>query len=70
MLAFYLYACLALFVVLVCVGLYEDVTGKYDKKFGPNLKSGMFWFMVLAFSTPVHLLLFVGIVYRMIKGDK
>lgn len=67
---YYLCCCLFVFVVVVGIGIYEDVTGKYDQKFGPNMSSRMFWFMVLLFSTPLHFLILGGIALRAIKERK
>jgi hypothetical protein len=67
---YYLCFCLFVFAVVVGIGIYEDVTGKYDRKFGPNMKSKMFWFMVLLFSTPLHFLILGGIALRAIKERK
>lgn len=48
---------------------YEDITGKYDSKFGPNYKSGFAW-TILAFSSVpfVNLLTLLMFTWIWIRG--
>jgi hypothetical protein len=47
---YYLIACAALFLLMVSIGVYEDL---FDKPADPNVKSSAFWITVVAISCPV-----------------
>lgn len=49
----YLYLCLALAVLLITAGAYEDLRYGPDPKFGYNYKNGLYWAIIIAICTPV-----------------
>jgi len=55
MIALYIYLAICAVIATVVIGrfAYEDLTGKYDKKFGPNYKSGFSWLILFFTSCPL-----------------
>jgi hypothetical protein len=55
MIALYIYLaiCAVIAVYFIARFGYEDLTGKYDKKFGPNYKSGFSWILLFVASCPL-----------------
>lgn len=56
----YLYLCVIIAAVTICWYIYEDVTKKYDPKFGPNWKSGFSYFLLFLHAFPFINLAMLG----------